>query len=99
MQASANARVQPASQFGVEVIISDRIQIIIETLAGETSISDCKEDTLANTGIFKQFLVDTPNETLSEHSLQIIESKPQKRVPISTLKLEFLDRTHFMEQT
>jgi len=77
MQAPRNTRVQPASQFGVEVIVSDRIQIIIETLASETSISEYKKDTLANTGIFKRFLVDTPTALLHE---DMVVSNPAYRV-------------------
>lgn len=77
MQAPANARVQPASQFGVEVIVSDRIQLTIETLADETSIAEYKKDTLANTGIFKRFLVDTPTALIHE---DMVVNNPAYRV-------------------
>ncbi|MBF2028248.1 MAG: hypothetical protein IGS48_16030 [Oscillatoriales cyanobacterium C42_A2020_001] len=77
LSAPANARVKPASQFGVEVIVSDRIQLTIETLADETSIAEYKKDTLANTGIFKRFLVDTPTALLHE---DMVVSNPAYRV-------------------
>lgn len=61
--------VQAASQFGVEIAVSDRIKIIIETLADETSISEYKKDTLANTGIFKRFVVDSTTALLHEDTI------------------------------
>ncbi|MDX2244450.1 MAG: hypothetical protein NW224_27570 [Leptolyngbyaceae cyanobacterium bins.302] len=69
--------VQPASQFGVEIAVSDRIKIIVETLADETSIPEYKKETLANTGIFQRFVVDSATVLLHEDT---ILGKPAFRV-------------------
>lgn len=61
--------VQSASQFGVEIAVSDRIKIIIETLADETSIPEYKKETLANRGIFKRFVVDSATVLLHEDTI------------------------------
>ena len=65
----APVKLQPLSDVGLEIVVSDRIQLVLETLADDRFIAEYRKDTLANTGIFKRLLVDSPTALLHEDSL------------------------------